>query len=208
MLILGSAFTICPMILSNFNFSYSKGCIFNLKLYCPSYWSNCLVPLCLWMCIYDCKLCLWKVTCCHLNLGMDCSLTNVLTWLSVSSGLRKVGGSEGGMVLDTILSSPHAKRSPSFRRQFQKDELGSWSTLVQRHRFLLTALVLLTFLCTVYLYFAVTLGSSGSCSGLTGVQKASCQLELAKTSISKGKLKFLWHCDGKKMVNWLFIFGV
>ncbi|XP_054791002.1 uncharacterized protein LOC129296420 isoform X1 [Prosopis cineraria] len=107
----------------------------------------------------------------------------------VSGGLRKVGA-EGGMVLDTILSSPH-RRSPSFRRQFQRDELGSWSALVQRHRYLLTALALLTFLCTVYLYFAVTLGAGGSCSGLTGVQKASCRMELAKTSIAKGKLKIL-----------------
>ncbi|KAF7843172.1 uncharacterized protein G2W53_000077 [Senna tora] len=94
------------------------------------------------------------------------------------------------MVLDSILSSPH-RRSPSFRRQFQRDELGSWSTLVQRHRFLLTALVLLAFLCTVYLYFAVTLGAAGSCSGLTGAQKASCHMEHVKTSIGKGKLKIL-----------------
>ncbi|KAG7025704.1 hypothetical protein SDJN02_12202, partial [Cucurbita argyrosperma subsp. argyrosperma] len=93
------------------------------------------------------------------------------------------------MVLDSVLSSPH-RRSPSFRKAFPPNELGSWSTLVQRHRFLLTALVLLTFLCTIYLYFAVTLGSS-SCSGLTGAQKAQCQLELAKTSMAKGKLKIL-----------------
>ncbi|XP_030546907.1 uncharacterized protein LOC115752725 [Rhodamnia argentea] len=94
------------------------------------------------------------------------------------------------MVLDTVLSSPH-RRSPSFRKQFGREELGSWSTLAQRHRFLLTALALLTFLCTVYLYFAITLGAAaaaGSCSGLTGTKKALCQ---AKASISKGKLKFL-----------------
>ncbi|OWM69544.1 uncharacterized protein LOC116200268 [Punica granatum] len=94
------------------------------------------------------------------------------------------------MVLDNVLSSPH-RRSPSFRRQFQRDELGSWSTLIQRHRFLLTALALLTFLCTIYLYFAITLGASGSCSGLTGAQRAQCHLQMAKNSVSKGKLKFL-----------------
>lgn len=94
------------------------------------------------------------------------------------------------MVLDSILSSPRLK-SPSFRRQFTKDELGSWSTLVQRHRFLLSALVLLTLLCTVYLYFAVTLGPSATCSGLTGAQKASCHMELVKDSVAKGKLKIL-----------------
>ncbi|KAK7328024.1 hypothetical protein VNO77_22118 [Canavalia gladiata] len=94
------------------------------------------------------------------------------------------------MVLDTILSSPRLK-SPSFRRQFTKDELGSWSTLVQRHRFLLSALVLLTLLCTVYLYFAVTLGAGATCSGLTGAQKASCHMELVKDSMANGKLKFL-----------------
>ncbi|XP_061337971.1 uncharacterized protein LOC133284867 [Gastrolobium bilobum] len=94
------------------------------------------------------------------------------------------------MVLDSLLSSPH-RRSPSFRRQLQRDELGSWSALVQRHRFLLTALVLLTFLCTVYLYFAVTLGATSTCTGLTGAQKASCQLKHAKNFMGKGKLKIL-----------------
>ncbi|KAK4754246.1 hypothetical protein SAY87_002350 [Trapa incisa] len=93
------------------------------------------------------------------------------------------------MVLDSIVSSPH-RRSPTFRRHFQRDELGSWSTLVQRHRFLLTALTLLAFLCTVYLYFAVTLGESGSCSGLTGARRAQCHLQMAKKA-AKGKMKFL-----------------
>ncbi|KAG4948367.1 hypothetical protein AAZX31_15G061600 [Glycine max] len=103
-------------------------------------------------------------------------------------GLKKVDIE--AMVLDSILTSPRLK-SPSFRRQFTKDELGSWSTLFQRHRFLLSALVLLTLLCTVYLYFAVTLGASGTCSGLTGAQKASCHMELVKDSVAKGKLKIL-----------------
>ncbi|XP_044487389.1 uncharacterized protein LOC123212350 [Mangifera indica] len=91
------------------------------------------------------------------------------------------------MVLETILS-PH-RRSASFKKQFPRDELGSWSTLLQRHRFLLTALVLLVFLCTVYLYFAVTLGATGSCTRLTGAERAQCQLEHVKSSLSKGKLK-------------------
>ncbi|XP_065867457.1 uncharacterized protein [Euphorbia lathyris] len=90
------------------------------------------------------------------------------------------------MVLD--LPSPH-RRSPSFRKPFPRDELGSWSVLVQRHRFLLTALVLLVFLCTIYLYFAITLGETGSCSGLQGKQKAICRLEMAKSSV-RGKMKF------------------
>ncbi|XP_048432732.1 uncharacterized protein LOC103955097 isoform X1 [Pyrus x bretschneideri] len=94
------------------------------------------------------------------------------------------------MVLDTILSSP-VRKSASFRKQFSQNELGSWSTLFQRHRFLLTALALLTFLCTIYLYFAVTLGGSPSCSGLSGTQKALCSLEHAKTSVAHGKLKIL-----------------
>ena len=96
------------------------------------------------------------------------------------------------MVLDSILSSPH-RRSPSFRKQFSRDDSLSWPTLLQRHRFLLIALILLAFLCTMYLYFAVTLGASGSCSDLKGAQKASC-LD-AKASVGNGKLKFLWHVD-------------
>ncbi|KAJ6414574.1 hypothetical protein OIU84_003551 [Salix udensis] len=94
------------------------------------------------------------------------------------------------MVLDNLISSPHL-RSPSFRKQFPRDDLGSWSTLLQRHRFLLTALVLLAFLCTIYLYFAVTLGATESCSGFTGTKRALCHMELAKDSVGHGKLKFL-----------------
>uniref|UniRef100_A0A5B6YII5 Uncharacterized protein n=1 Tax=Davidia involucrata TaxID=16924 RepID=A0A5B6YII5_DAVIN len=100
------------------------------------------------------------------------------------------------MVLENILTSPHRRSqsafsSPSFKRQYSRgDELGSCSTLIQRHRFLLTALALLAFLCTIYLYFAVTLGAGDSCSGLTGEQKALCRLEQAKASVAKGKLKF------------------
>ncbi|MQL74812.1 hypothetical protein Taro_007182 [Colocasia esculenta] len=96
------------------------------------------------------------------------------------------------MVLDS-LSSPHRRsQNPSFQASFRKpssrDELGSWSTLWQRHRFLLTMLALLAFLCTIYLYFAVTLGGTETCSGLSGTQKALCQ---AKSSvIHKGKLRF------------------
>ncbi|XP_015895846.1 uncharacterized protein LOC107429639 [Ziziphus jujuba] len=93
------------------------------------------------------------------------------------------------MVLDSILSSP-VRRSTSFRKQFSQNEL-SWSVLLQRHRFLLTTLAILTFLCTIYLYFAVTLGGTTSCSGLTGAQKALCRLEQAKTSVTRGKLKIL-----------------
>ncbi|KAK7293077.1 hypothetical protein RJT34_15938 [Clitoria ternatea] len=116
-------------------------------------------------------------------------LTDYAASLSDVVWLRRVGIKAKAMVLDSIMSSPH-RRSPSFRRQFPRDELGSWSTLVRRHRFLLTALVLLTFLCTVYLYFAVTFGATDTCSGLTGAQKASCQLKHAKSSVTKGKLKF------------------
>jgi len=107
----------------------------------------------------------------------------------LSHGLLQLQVIVEAMVLDSILSSSPRLKSPSFRRP--KDGLGSWSTLYQRHRFLLSALVLLTILCTVYLYFAITLGSNGSCSGLSGAQKASCHMELVKDSLSNGKLKFL-----------------
>jgi len=97
------------------------------------------------------------------------------------------------MVLESIISSPHRRSQnggfspPSFKKQYTKgDELGSCSTLMERHRFLLMALALLTLLCTVYLYFAVTLGVTDSCSELTGTKKALC----AGASVAKGKLKF------------------
>ncbi|CAF2083443.1 unnamed protein product [Brassica rapa] len=92
------------------------------------------------------------------------------------------------MVLDGIVSSP-LRRHQSLKKQWE--DLGSCSTVVNRHRYLLTALVLLAVLCTVYLYFAVTLGArySSTCYGLTGKEKAMCQLQHVQ-AISKGKLKF------------------
>ncbi|CAJ1936242.1 unnamed protein product [Sphenostylis stenocarpa] len=94
------------------------------------------------------------------------------------------------MVLDSLLSTP-VLRSPSLRRQYAKHELGSWSTLVRRHRFLLAAIALLTVLCTIYLYFAITLGANDSCYGLSGPQKASCHMKLLKASAANGKLRSL-----------------
>ncbi|XP_010472842.1 PREDICTED: uncharacterized protein LOC104714266 [Camelina sativa] len=93
------------------------------------------------------------------------------------------------MVLDGIVSSP-LRRPHALKKQW--DDLGSCSTVVQRHRFLLTAMLLLAFLCTIYIYFAVTLGARHlSCSGMTGKEKAICQMEHVQASFSKGKLKFL-----------------
>ncbi|KAI5660370.1 hypothetical protein M9H77_29163 [Catharanthus roseus] len=99
--------------------------------------------------------------------------------------------------IESTITSPHRRSqpqnafsSPSFNKKPSRgDELGSWSTLLQRHRFLLTALALLAFLCTIYLYFAVTLGNSDTCSGFTGTKKASCHMEHAKAAMAKGKLK-------------------
>ncbi|PSR95992.1 Protein Dok-7 like [Actinidia chinensis var. chinensis] len=104
------------------------------------------------------------------------------------------------MALDGIVSSPHRRSQNAFstsspssssRKQYTKgDELGSCSAILQRHRFLLTALALLAFLCTIYLYFAITLGASELCAGLTGTQKALCRVEQAKATTAKGKFKF------------------
>ncbi|KAI3802594.1 hypothetical protein L1987_30733 [Smallanthus sonchifolius] len=101
------------------------------------------------------------------------------------------------MVLDGVITSPHRRSqtafsSFSFKKQHSKtDELGDFSTIIRRHRFLLTALALLAFLCTIYLYFAVTLGEDGTCSGLTGSQKALCHTQHVKQSVSNGKMKIL-----------------
>ncbi|XP_020589831.1 uncharacterized protein LOC110031116 [Phalaenopsis equestris] len=94
------------------------------------------------------------------------------------------------MVLDA-LTSPHRKSQSPFSfssssSRKHRDELGSWSSLFERHRYLLTMLALLAFLCTIYLYFAVTLGATDSCSGLSGADKALC---MAKLIPKKGKLK-------------------
>lgn len=74
-------------------------------------------------------------------------------------------------------------RSLSFKRQYSKYELGSWSILFNRHRYLLTVLTILIILCTVYLYFAISFGTKHSCAGLTGPQKHSCHMELVKSEL-------------------------
>ena len=95
------------------------------------------------------------------------------------------------MVLDS-LSSPHRRSQNTFfvssTKKPQPSRDDSWSALLERHRFLLTTLVVLAFLCTIYLYFAVTLGASDACAGLTGAERIECQ---AKSVLQHGKLKFL-----------------
>ncbi|CAO2206348.1 unnamed protein product [Urochloa humidicola] len=95
------------------------------------------------------------------------------------------------MVLDS-LSSPHRRSQNTFfvssAKKPQSSRDDSWSALVERHRFLLTTLVVLAFLCTIYLYFAVTLGASNACAGLAGAERIECQ---AKSVLRHGKLKFL-----------------
>lgn len=61
------------------------------------------------------------------------------------------------------------------KRSLSGPDVG-WQSLVRRHKFLLYTLGVLTFLCTIYLYFAITLGTRDSCSGLGGTQRAICQL--------------------------------
>ncbi|GMH21997.1 hypothetical protein Nepgr_023840 [Nepenthes gracilis] len=102
------------------------------------------------------------------------------------------------MALDAVgtLSSPHRRtpgqfssQSPLFRKQSSPADLSCLS-LIKRHSFLLTAIVLLAFLCSIYLYFAVMFGSNGSCSGLLGTERELCRLKNAKDPLAKGKLKF------------------
>lgn len=81
------------------------------------------------------------------------------------------------------LLSPGLRRgtgptSPSFfnRRNSVSPGDTSWRTLGHRHKFLLYTLGILTVLCSVYLYFAITWGASDACSGLGGAQRVTCQL--------------------------------
>ncbi|CAL9119531.1 unnamed protein product [Musa acuminata var. zebrina] len=90
------------------------------------------------------------------------------------------------MVLDS-LSSPHRRSQNLVFLTSSSKKLGSWFILLERHKFLLTIIALLAVLCTIYLYFAVTLGAAGSCPGMSAAEKALCQ---AKASLHKGKLKF------------------
>ncbi|XP_021724907.1 uncharacterized protein LOC110692215 [Chenopodium quinoa] len=64
----------------------------------------------------------------------------------------------------------------------------SSSALIQQHRFLLTAIDLLVLLCTIYLYFAVTLGSNDLCSGSLRTERESCLVNHGKGSFTNGKV--------------------
>lgn len=91
---------------------------------------------------------------------------------TVKMGNDTLSGLSPGLRRGTNPSSPS-----SFRRNSLSPDT-SWRTLGHRHKFLLYMLGLLTILCTVYLYFAITWGASDSCSGLGGTQRAICQLKV------------------------------
>ncbi|WOH05498.1 hypothetical protein DCAR_0624915 [Daucus carota subsp. sativus] len=100
------------------------------------------------------------------------------------------------MVVESKTISPRWRQnsinSPQNKKQQTRlGELGSFSTIVHRHRFLLTACALLAFLCTIYLYLAVTFVANDSCSALSGTQKSMCHIQQAKDFVSKGKLRNL-----------------
>jgi hypothetical protein len=83
-------------------------------------------------------------------------------------------------MVNESLPSPGYRRnsnplsSSPFKRSLSSPDI-SWRSLAHRHKFLLYTLGLLTLLCTVYLYFAITWGASDTCSGLGGTQRALCQ---------------------------------
>lgn len=119
---------------------------------------------------------------------------SLLRWCSVFGIVGELWAQD--MVLESKTVSPRWRQnsitSTPFKKQHARlDELGSFSTLVHRHRFLLTAFALLTFLCTIYLYLAVTFGANDSCSGFSGTQKSMCHIQQAKDFVYKGKLKNL-----------------
>ncbi|KMZ74283.1 hypothetical protein ZOSMA_132G00510 [Zostera marina] len=56
-------------------------------------------------------------------------------------------------------SQPLCSPSSSIKKSYTHDDVGGCSVLLERHRFLLVTFIVLGLLCTIYLYFAVTLGS-------------------------------------------------
>ncbi|KAJ7530466.1 hypothetical protein O6H91_14G004400 [Diphasiastrum complanatum] len=95
------------------------------------------------------------------------------------------------MALESLSTSPAYRRphTPSSARTSKRLETSarddpdlSWRSLIQRHQFLLFMLFLLTLLCAVYLYFAVTLGTADLCPGLEGAQMALCRFSKSKHS--------------------------
>lgn len=108
------------------------------------------------------------------------------------------------------LSSPGYRRGSSspFKRSLSSPD-SSWRSLANRHKFLLYMLGLLVVLCTIYLYFAITLGSSDSCSGLGGAQRVSCQMRVdaMKTDSLKAHHRRLLSVEdsGMSIINCHFL---
>uniref|UniRef100_A0A803LTY2 Uncharacterized protein n=1 Tax=Chenopodium quinoa TaxID=63459 RepID=A0A803LTY2_CHEQI len=130
----------------------------------------------------------------YLNAAFYLSAAYYLAFLCKSTGLCRFEQGVGAstMALDNVISSPHRRTQGAFassspHKKFSHDV--SFTTLIQRHRFLLVALVLLVVLCTVYLYFAVTMSSGESCSGLLGTERVLCLENHGKGTFTKGKLK-------------------
>ncbi|GJP33764.1 hypothetical protein CLOM_g18280 [Closterium sp. NIES-68] len=74
------------------------------------------------------------------------------------------------------LQSQYRPRQPSGSAQ---PDL-SFRALVARHQYLLTTMAILAVLCTIYLYFAISMddGESSKCGGLRGKALADCRLML------------------------------
>eukprot|EP00246_Nothoceros_aenigmaticus_P012941 TRINITY_DN420_c0_g1_i5.p1 TRINITY_DN420_c0_g1~~TRINITY_DN420_c0_g1_i5.p1 ORF type:complete len:296 (+),score=34.74 TRINITY_DN420_c0_g1_i5:170-1057(+) len=88
-----------------------------------------------------------------------------------------------------VHSNPFASIPPKQYGLPERNEpdLG-WFATARRHQFLLFMLAILTFLCTVYLYFAITFQAADSCAGLRGQQKAACQIARTKANLSHRRL--------------------
>lgn len=95
-------------------------------------------------------------------------------------------GNENGNILspkNTNLGPKLSKDSSKYSKDL-KDFDNSWSTLVSRHKFLLWALLVLLLLCTVYLYYAISLDFVPGCEGLLGTELELCKGERERTKSS------------------------
>ena len=149
----------------------------------------------------------WTQRCSQEHHLSDSGFVNFRFYLSKVTERERMGN-EGLLGLSPAHRRGQNPPSPSpFRRSASVPDLG-WRSLVRRHKFLLYTLGLLTLLCTIYLYFAVTLGTRDSCSGLGGAQRALCQVgvKAGKENTQKLHLRRLMFVSGEDSGTSIFYF--
>eukprot|EP00897_Mesotaenium_endlicherianum_P001077 jgi/Mesen1/10970/ME000096S10548 len=117
--------------------------------------------------------------------GDDSVEVNIHSSPTAADARRRQKQSQSGLSGSPVLQPlPHRAKGGSAGDSSRDDPSdNTLAALVRRHRFLLSMMSVLLVLCTIYLYFAISMGEGPtSCSGLHGADFEQCKLNKALAS--------------------------